>query len=141
VTARLADYPVVNRDPSSSRALRHWGGQIFGETSTVRNIIISAVAVLALGAASAQAHSVTDKEVVVYYDDLNVATPDGAQVLYTRVQIASAEVCGYRPASGDISAMQAFKTCSDAAQARAIKTLPFNLSERMTGAAEIVASR
>ena len=105
----------------------------------MRNIIISAVAVLVLGAASAQAG--TDKEVVVHYGDLNVTTSDGAQVLYTRVQIASAEVCGYQPAISDISAMQAFKACSTAAQARAIKTLPFDLSARIENNAEVVAAR
>ena len=107
----------------------------------MRTIIISAVAVLVLGAASAQAHSVMEKEVVVYYDDLNVATPDGAQALYARVQIAAAEVCGYQPAISNISATQAFKACSETAEARAIKTLPFDLSERMNGATETVASR
>ncbi len=105
----------------------------------MRNIIISAVAVLVLGAASAQAG--TENAVVVYYGDLNVSTSEGAQVLYTRVQIASAEVCGYQPTISDISAMQAFKACSGAAEARAIKTLPFNLSDRLEGKAETVASR
>jgi UrcA family protein len=105
----------------------------------VRNIFISAVAVLVLGTMSAQAG--TQKEVVVHYDDLNVATQDGAQVLFTRVQIASAEVCGYQPALSNISAMQAFKACSDAAQARAIKMLPFDLSARIDSKIETVASR
>ena len=103
----------------------------------MRNIFISAVAVLVLGAASAQAGT----EVVVNYGDLNVSTSEGAQILFTRVQTASAEVCGYQPTISDISAMQAFKACSGAAEARAIKTLPFNLSDRMEGKAETVASR
>jgi UrcA family protein len=105
----------------------------------VRNIFISAVAVLVLGAASAQAG--TEKEVIVNYGDLDVATADGAQILYKRVQIASAEVCGYKPAISDISEMKAFKTCSDAAEARAVKTLPFDLSARIENKAEVVAAR
>jgi UrcA family protein len=105
----------------------------------VRNIVISAVAVLVLGAASAQAG--TEKQVVVYYGDLNVKTVDGAQVLQTRVQVASAEVCGYQPANADIAATQAFKACSAAAEARALKTLPFALSARIENKAELVAAR
>jgi UrcA family protein len=141
LTAALADYPVVNREPSSSRPLRHLGRSILGETSTVRNIIISAVAVLALSAASVQARSLMDNEVVVHYGDLNVATPDGAKALYTRVQIASAEICGYQPSHADIAATQVFKACSVAAQARAIKMLPFDLSARIESKVETVASR
>ena len=105
----------------------------------MRNVVISAVAVLVLGAVSAQAG--TEKEVVVYYGDLNVATPDGAQVLQTRVQVASAEVCGYKPANADIAATQAFKACSGAAEARALKTLPFNLAARIENKDEVVATR
>ena len=81
------------------------------------------------------------KEVVVHYGDLNVTTSDGAQVLYTREQPASAEICGYQPAISDISAMQAFKACRRAARARAIKTLPFDLSARIENKAESVAAR
>lgn len=105
----------------------------------MRNIITSAVAVLVLGVASAQAG--TEREVVVPYGDLNVATPDGAKALYTRVQFASAEVCGYQPAISDMSAMQAFKACSAAAEARALKTLPFDLSARIESKVETVAAR
>ena len=105
----------------------------------MRNIITTAVAVLVLGVASAQAG--TEREIVVPYNDLNVATSSGAQLLYARVQIASAEICGYKPIISDISAMQVFKACSSAAEARAIKTLPFDLSARIENKVETVATR
>ena len=98
----------------------------------MRNIIISAVAVLVLGAASAHAQGdVSERQVVVNYGDINVASQDGAKALYTRVNFASAEVCGYEPIIGDIAASQAFKACTQAARERAVKTLPFDLAERM----------
>ena len=105
----------------------------------MRNIITSAVAVLILGVASAQAG--TEREVVVPYGDLNVTTSNGAQLLYARVQTASAEVCGYKPAISDISALKVFQACSAAAEARAIKTLPFDLSARIEIKTETVAAR
>jgi UrcA family protein len=107
----------------------------------VRSILISAVAVLVLGVASAQAQNITEKQVIVHYGDLDVTTADGAQILVKRVSIASAEVCGYRPMNGDISALEAFKSCSEAAEGRAIKSLPFDLSARVNGKLETVASR
>jgi len=108
----------------------------------VRNIITSAVAVLVLGAASAHAQSDnSDRQVVVNYADLNVASQDGAKALYARVNFASAEVCGYEPAITDIAATQVFRSCSEAARARAIKALPFDLSERMGEKNETLASR
>ncbi|HUO92220.1 MAG TPA: UrcA family protein [Rhizomicrobium sp.] len=107
----------------------------------MRNILISAVAVLVLGHASAQAQSATENQVIVNYGDLDVATADGAQILVKRVEIASAEVCGYQPSLMDISALQAFRACSAAAETRAIKTLPVEVSQHISGIVETVAER
>ena len=107
----------------------------------MRNILISAVAALVLGNVSAQAQGAMEKQVVVHYGDLDVKTQDGATALVKRVEIASAEVCGYKPSIMDISATHAFQMCSEAAEARAIKTLPFDVTARMNGTPETLAAR
>ena len=71
------------------------------------------------GGATAGAQDLGERQTVVYYGDLDVTKPQGAQTLYTRIAIASAEVCGYRPANNDIYALRTFKACSDAAEDRA----------------------
>jgi UrcA family protein len=108
----------------------------------VRSIIISAAAVFVLGAASAGAQEFNgERQVVVHYGDLDVASQKGAVALYARIASASAEVCGYAPANSDLAARKSFKKCSEAAEARAVKALPFDLAARMNTKGETLAAR
>ena len=66
-----------------------------------------------LGTASlahAAAPSVSE-QVVVRFDDLNLATPAGLQALYLRIQNAARSVCGTPETLGTRVASQAWKEC------------------------------
>jgi len=57
--------------------------------------------------------------IAVQYDDLNLATEEGAHSLYGRIATAAREVCE-RPNSRDPSTFTATRTCESAAIARAV---------------------
>jgi UrcA family protein len=108
----------------------------------VRSIIISAAALFVLGGAPAGAQEFNgERQVVVHYGDLDVASQKGAVTLYQRIAVASAEVCGYAPANSDLAARKIFKACNEDAEARALKALPFDLAARMNTKSETLAAR
>ena len=58
-------------------------------------------------------------QVHVQYADLNVSSPAGAAVLYQRIRVAAAQVCG-TPDQRDLARLEQAKMCTDKAIARAV---------------------
>jgi UrcA family protein len=78
---------------------------------------LGAVAMIALFIApvagvSAMAADTTVTAVSVSYSDLDLSKPGGLQVLRSRVKAAAAQVCGGRPDSRDLAAMERFDVCA-----------------------------
>jgi UrcA family protein len=68
-------------------------------TSTVKTLTRTALVVLLVGSGTAFADSAQPKTldpapVTVRYDDLNLASPEGARVLYRRISAAARKACG-----------------------------------------------
>ena len=63
------------------------------------------------GDASPADTSVKHEDVVVQYADLNLASNDGAQALYARLEAAAARACGNTPMAWEVQARKNFKSC------------------------------
>ena len=92
------------------------------------NVVCVGVAFALFGAVPAQAGAFNEpRQVLVRYDDLNVASAAGAAVLLTRIENASREVCGPAPDNRDMRMRQAFNACTQKAIDQAVASLPFNV--------------
>lgn len=84
-----------------------------------------AAAILAVSAqagapvASAQPHD----SVVVRYDDVNLGTTSGAQVLYARITSAAERACGAAPSVREMRQQRAYRGCVDTAVDHAVKQI------------------
>jgi UrcA family protein len=82
--------------------------------------LLAAVAAGALALACAQAASATDEPTVtVRYDDLNLASPQGARVLYQRIVAAARAVCPEQNLR-DVDQYRVSVACQDRAIERAV---------------------
>jgi UrcA family protein len=59
-------------------------------------------------------------QVVVTFDDLNLASPAGARTLYARLQSASQQACGNRPDGRDLQSHMDYQSCYDKALDKAV---------------------
>ena len=59
-------------------------------------------------------------QVVVTFDDLNVASPAGARTLYARLKSASQQACGNRPDARDLQRYRDYKACYEKALDKAV---------------------
>jgi len=81
------------------------------------------LATVILGLATAcAAQAYAADAIVVHYDDLNVATPAGAAVLYKRITQAAKVVCPEYPA-GDVRNIKISRPCNQEAVARAVASV------------------
>jgi UrcA family protein len=84
----------------------------------------AAAVTLALGVATVQAEPQTDITgalvVHVRYDDLNLASPDGAKTLYRRIRAAAKEVCPQGGPQEDLTRYAISQTCQSQAIERAV---------------------
>ena len=85
-------------------------------TSTVKNLTRTALVVLLVGcgtafADSAQQKTIDPAPITVRYDDLNLANPEGARVLYRRISAAARNVCGPNFAQWYPSVRRGWKDC------------------------------
>jgi UrcA family protein len=81
-----------------------------------------AVGLSLAGVSNAQTLPVSDaqpRQMVVKYDDLNIATPAGAKALKHRIEDAARAVCGPEPDIRELASSQDFKTCMTRAQSSA----------------------
>jgi UrcA family protein len=94
--------------------------------NTIQNSARAATLVLcgaiALGAFQATAHAADDAlpSRRVSFADLDISTPAGAKVLYSRITAAAHQVCGV-DGYKDLSTMQWVNTCTDQAIDKAVK--------------------
>jgi UrcA family protein len=80
----------------------------------------NAAATIASDTAAASAAADAPPRVVVKYGDLDIATHDGARILYRRIVAAARRVC-VAPESRDLQAMTAAYACREAAVAAAVR--------------------
>jgi UrcA family protein len=85
-------------------------------TSTVKNLTRAALVVLLVGCGTAFADAAQPKTldrdpVHVRYDDLNLANPEGARVLYRRISVAARQACGPNFAQWYPSVRRGWKDC------------------------------
>jgi len=74
-------------------------------------IIAAAAAALLSGSI---AHAAPDSELIqvkVSYSDLDLSTAQGVQILYTRIQSASANACDYLSGDASLSSRAQYKDC------------------------------
>jgi UrcA family protein len=57
----------------------------------------------------------TVRQVQVTVSDVNLSTPQGIATLYSRLQHAAAEVCGYEPQNRELSQHAAWSKCANIA--------------------------
>jgi UrcA family protein len=60
-------------------------------------------------------------QVVVTFDDLDLASPAGARTLYARLRSASQQACGNRPDARDLRGYMAYQSCYDSALEKAVR--------------------
>jgi len=84
------------------------------------------VATVAAGLAVNQASAATADEgvrsVVVRFSDLDVAQPQGARTLYTRIQIAARQACGDAE-TADLARFARYHNCIEQAVTNAVSSL------------------
>jgi UrcA family protein len=95
-------------------------------TSAVKNLTRTTLAVLLIGCATALADSAQPKTldpapVTVNYSDLNLASPEGARVLYRRIGVAARKACGPNFATWYPAVRYAWKECYKGAVDQAVK--------------------
>ncbi len=60
-------------------------------------------------------------QVVVTFDDLNLASTAGARTLYARLQYAAQRACGNKPTGRDLQGYMAYQSCYDSALEKAVR--------------------
>ena len=60
-------------------------------------------------------------QVVVTFDDLNLASTAGARTLYARLKSAAQQACGSRPTGRDLQGYMAYQSCYDSALDKAVR--------------------
>ncbi len=60
-------------------------------------------------------------QVVVTFDDLNLASTAGARTLYARLKSAAQQACGSRPTGRDLQGYMAYQSCYDSALEKAVR--------------------
>ena len=60
-------------------------------------------------------------QVVVTFDDLNLASTAGARTLYARLKSAAQQACGSRPTGRDLQGYMAYHSCYDSALEKAVR--------------------
>jgi UrcA family protein len=60
-------------------------------------------------------------QVVVTFDDLNLASTAGARTLYARLKSAAQQACGSRPTGRDLQGHMAYHSCYDSALEKAVR--------------------
>ncbi len=88
-------------------------------TAGLAGLTIAAAAVAMAGAAAAQAAD-GGSSIKVRFDDLNVASAAGAQVLLDRIDAAAAKSCGGAPDIRLMPEHASFEACRKAAIAQAV---------------------
>jgi len=86
---------------------------------TTQNVFKSVLIAAALMALSTGANAADAPQVHVSYADLNISTPAGATVLYQRIRVAAAQVCGATD-QRELARSAHSKPCSDKAIADAV---------------------
>lgn len=87
-------------------------------------VVAAAIGLAALGAAAAQvsASELQGPDVVVHYGDLNLGTRAGAETLYSRIQLAAAQVCR-RSDSSELLIRAAAVRCQNELVSRTVTSL------------------
>ena len=62
-------------------------------------------------------------QVVVTFDDLNLASTAGARTLYARLKSAAQQACGSRPTGRDLQGYMAYQSCYDSALDKAVRKI------------------
>lgn len=89
-------------------------------------------AALFVCAAPVQAIPVT-RQVVVHYDDLNLANEAGAQQLIHRLETSASRACGGLPAAENYAAWTAYQACTKAAMQNAVTNVNHPVVNRLYG--------
>ena len=115
-------------------------------TSTVKNLTRTALVVLLVGcgtafADSAQQKTIDPAPVTVRYDDLNLANPEGARVLYRRISAAARKTCGPNFAQFYPGVRSKWKDCYKATVDDAVKQVNAPTLTALHGTAINVAAR
>ena len=90
----------------------------FGRTAVLVACVLSG----SIGAANAAIPGEEVPAVVVAYSDLDLGTDEGVHALYSRISFAASHVCPFQDAM-DAERVAVFKSCRDAAIARAISEI------------------
>ena len=116
-------------------------------TSTVKNLTRTALVVLLVGCGTAFADSAQPKTTrsrrpcTVRYDDLNLANPEGARVLYRRISAAARKTCGPNFAQWYPGVRSGWKDCYKATVDDAVKQVNAPALTALHGSAINVAAR
>lgn len=86
------------------------------------SLVAGSVALLSQTAVHAQAQP-EQKQVKVYWTDLNLNQPGDAQELLHRIANAARVVCGPAPTIGDFTGQAGFDTCRHATAEAAVKSI------------------
>ena len=78
---------------------------------------------LSAQAGDGAAPGTTRTQVVVTYDDLNLASTAGARTLYARLKSAAQQACGSRPIGHDLQGYMAYQSCYDSALEKAVRKI------------------
>lgn len=87
------------------------------KTLAIKALAAASLSLLAVAPAAAE-----EVQITVHYGDLDIASPEGAQVLASRLQNAAERAC-IRPAMRDLKSFAAWGECKDAAFAAAVAQL------------------
>ena len=115
-------------------------------TSTVKSLTRTALVVLLVGSGTAFADAAQSKPfdpapVTVRYDDLNLASSEGARVLYGRITAAARKICGPNIADWYPNARTAWKRCYNVTVDHAVKEVNAPMLTAVHGRAINVAAR
>jgi UrcA family protein len=93
------------------------------KSSTTRAWLLAAGSLVPLAFGTAQAatpDNASAPQIVVKYDDLNLATSEGTQALYSRIETAARHVCA-APDNRDLGAVARSRSCQSQAIERAVQ--------------------
>ena len=79
-----------------------------------------AIASLSVGAQAQPIYVSSIPQIDVFYADLNLSSPAGAEVMLRRIRFAAASVCGGRPDGREIADATRFRACVAAAVSNAV---------------------
>jgi UrcA family protein len=102
-----------------------------GPTTPLNALYYRALA-LTLGALAPNAWAAELSEppsITVRYDDLNLSTKRGVEILHRRINVAAQQVCGDGYEPGDLSRVSSYHRCVNAASEKALEKVQVALSQ------------